>query len=80
MPSESNFVSTRAGESPFSPILLHCWLTFNRCRYSRLYPRGISTLTVLTNLYAGDAHMLLDKYANTEILPNFFLYPYNYST
>jgi hypothetical protein len=48
-------------------------------------------LTVLTNVCAGDAHMLFDKYANTEILPDFFsfvvksaglyaLYPYNYST
>jgi hypothetical protein len=39
-----------------------------------------TTLTVLTKVCAGDAHMLLDKYANTEILPNFPLYPYNYST
>ena len=60
MPSESNFVCTRKGESLFSPVLLHCWFTFNRCRYLRLYQRGISTLTVLTNVCAGDAHMLLD--------------------
>jgi hypothetical protein len=26
------------------------------------------------------AQMLLDKYANTGILPNFSLFPYNYST
>jgi hypothetical protein len=46
------------------------------------------TLTVLTNVCAGDALMLLNKYANKGILPNFFpfvvkstdLYPYNYST
>jgi hypothetical protein len=39
-----------------------------------------AALTVLTNVCAGDAHMLLDKYLNTGILPNFSLYPYNYST
>ena len=71
------------------PFFHYC--TFNICRYSRLYPRGISTLTVLTNLCAGDTHMLLYKYANAGILPDFFpfvvksadlyaLYPYNYST
>jgi len=54
-------------------------------------PNSPSTLTVLTKVCAGDAHMLLDKYANKGILPNFFpfvvksadlyaLYPYNYST
>jgi hypothetical protein len=48
-------------------------------------------LTVLTGVCAGDAHMLLDKYAHKGIVPNFFpfvvksadlyaLYPYNYST
>jgi hypothetical protein len=50
-----------------------------------------TTLTVLTSICAGDAYMLLDKYANTRILSNFFpfvvksadlyaLSPYNYST
>ncbi len=34
-------------------------------------PNSPSTLTVLTKVCAGKAHMLLDKYANTEILPNF---------
>ena len=68
MPSESNFISTRAGESPFSPVLLHCWFTFNRCRYSQLYQRGASTLTVLINLCASDAHMLFDKYVNMGVL------------
>jgi hypothetical protein len=29
---------------------------------------------------AGDAYMLPDKYVNTGILSNFFLYPYNYLT
>jgi len=31
-----------------------------------------TTLTVLSNVSAGDAQMLLDKYANTGILPNFW--------
>lgn len=50
-----------------------------------------TTLTVLTKVCTGDAHMLLDKYVNSGIFYNFFsfvvksanlyaIYPYNYST
>jgi hypothetical protein len=39
-----------------------------------------TALTVLTSICTGDVHMLLDKYANTKILPDFSLYSYNYST
>jgi len=50
-----------------------------------------TALTLLTNVCAGGANMLFDKYASTGILPKFapfvvkyvdlyVLYPYNYST
>jgi len=65
----------------FQTIFPSCFRAYHPMpRMHDAWQSALTTLTVLTNVCAGDAHMLLDKYANTGILPVFFLSPYNYST
>ncbi|MBC2696469.1 MAG: hypothetical protein HF982_14580 [Desulfobacteraceae bacterium] len=46
----------------------------------RQFRVGIAFEGDAEDLRCGDANMLLDKYVNTGIFPNFSIYPYNYST
>jgi len=54
------------------PLILFSLLFLQHLQIFTTIPKRNIHITVLTSVCAGDAHMLLDKYANTGILPNFF--------